>query len=124
MRKMTLVEQAVLDRLRQKQIMQAIQQPELASMANIKAQIEETLNNSKISDAENLEILHCAQERYDKIQQSIDPRTVKSEISQSEIAESALARLLSPSHYGSNFSTFMLNIASMPSLIRKVQRMK
>ena len=56
MRKMTLLEQAVLDRLRQKQIMQAIQQPELASMANLKAQIEETLNNSKLSDAEKLEI--------------------------------------------------------------------
>ena len=46
MRKMRLVEQAVLGRLSQKQIMQAIQQPELASMANLKAQIEETLNNS------------------------------------------------------------------------------
>ena len=51
MKKMALVEQALLDRLSQKQIIQAIQQPELASIAIIKAQIEETLNKIKLSDS-------------------------------------------------------------------------
>ena len=69
MTKITLVEQVILYPLRQKQIMQSIQQPELASMANLKAEIEETMHNSKL-EVENLEILHPAQDRYDKIQET------------------------------------------------------
>ena len=80
--KMTLVKQAVFDRLRQKHIVQAIQQPELASMPNIKAQIEETLNKSKLTDSQKLEILHRAENCYDKIQESIGPKTLKTEIVQ------------------------------------------
>ena len=119
MRKMTLVEQAFLDRLRQKQIMLAIQLPEMASMATIKAQIEENLNNSKLPDAETLEILHRAQDRFDKIQESVGPKSLKTEIAQHEIAETDLASVLLPSHYGSKFSKFKEVIASMPSLIKK-----
>ena len=119
MRKMALVEQAVLDRLRQKQIIQAIQQPELASMANIKAQIEETLNNSKLSDSEKLEILHRAEDRYDKIQESIGPKTLKTEIVQPELAETALSSVMLPAQYGSKFSKFKEIVSSMPSLIKK-----
>ena len=116
---MTLVQKAVLDWLRQKQIMQAIQQPELASMPNLKGQIEETLNNSKLSDAEKLEILHRAQDRYDKIQESVGPKTLKTEIAQPEINETALPSVLFPCHYGSTFSKFKEVIATMPSLIKK-----
>ena len=61
MKKMTLVEQAVLDRLRQKQIAQEIQQPELSAMVKIWAQIEDTLNYSKLTDTEKLDILERAQ---------------------------------------------------------------
>ena len=79
MKKIPLVELAVLDRLRGNQIRQTIQHPELASTANIKAQIEETLNNSKLSNSEKLEILHRAEDRYDKIQESIVPKTLKTD---------------------------------------------
>ena len=57
MKKMTLVEQAVLDRLRQKQIAQEIQQPELSAMVKIRTQIEDTLSSSKLTDTEKLDIL-------------------------------------------------------------------
>ena len=85
MRKMALMDQTVLDRLWQKHIMEAIQQPELTSMANMKSQIEETLKNSKLSVSETLKILHHAQDRHDKIQESVGPKTLKSEIAQPEI---------------------------------------
>ena len=88
-------------------------------MANIKVQIEETLNNSKLTDAEKLEILHRAQDRYDKIQDSVGPKSLKTEIAQPEIAETALASVLLPSHYGSKSSKFKEVIATMPSLIKK-----
>ena len=71
MKKMRLVEQAVLDRLRQKQIAQEIQQPELSEMVKIRAQIEDTLNNSKVTDTEKLDILERAQEKYGKLKDSI-----------------------------------------------------
>ena len=61
MKKMTLLEQAVLDRLRQKQIDQEIQQPELSAIVKIRAQIEDTLNNTKLTDIEKLDILERAQ---------------------------------------------------------------
>ena len=41
MKKMTLVEQAVLDRLRQNEIGKDIQQPELSTIVKIPTQIEE-----------------------------------------------------------------------------------
>ena len=54
---MTLIEKAVLDRLRQKQIAQEIQQPELSAMVKIRAQIKDALSSSKLSDPEKLDIL-------------------------------------------------------------------
>ena len=62
MKKMTLVEQAVLDRVRQKQIANEIQQPELSAKVKIRSQIEDTFNNSKLTDTEKLDILERARE--------------------------------------------------------------
>ena len=70
---MTLVEQAVLARLRQKQIAQEIQQPELSAMVKIRAQIDDTLSNSILTDNEKLDILERAQEKYGKLKDSIRP---------------------------------------------------
>ena len=53
---MTLVEQAMLDRLRQKQITQEIQQPELSAMVKIRTQIEDARNNNKLSDTDKMDI--------------------------------------------------------------------
>ena len=63
MKKMTLVEKAVLDRLRQKQIVQEIQKPELSAMVKIQAKLEDTLRSSKLTDTEKLDILERAQEK-------------------------------------------------------------
>ena len=43
MKKMMLVEQAVLARLRERQIAQEIQQPDYRAMVKIRVQIDETL---------------------------------------------------------------------------------
>ena len=56
MKKRTLVEQAVLDHLRQKEIAQEIQQRELSAMVKIRTQIEDALTSSKLSDKEKLDI--------------------------------------------------------------------
>ena len=73
MKKLTLVEQAVLERPRQKQIPQEIQQPELSAMVKIRTQIEETLSNSKLTDTEKLDILERAQEKYIMLKDSMRP---------------------------------------------------
>ena len=73
MKKMMLVEQAVLDRLGQKQIAQEIEQPELSPMVKILAQIEDTNNNSKLTDTEKLDILERAQDKYGKLEESVPP---------------------------------------------------
>ena len=73
MKKMTLVEQAVLDRLRQKQIAQEIQKPELSAMVKIRTQIEDRLRSSKLTDTEKLDILERAQEKYAKLKDSMRP---------------------------------------------------
>ena len=71
MKKMTLVEQAVLDRLRQKQIAQEIHQPELSASVKMRNQIEHTLSNSNLTDTEKLDILERAQERYGNLKDSM-----------------------------------------------------
>ena len=73
MKKMTLVEQAVLDRLAQKQIAQEIQQPELSARVKIRAQTEDTLSISKLTDTEKLDILERAQEKYGRVKDSMRP---------------------------------------------------
>ena len=67
MKKMTLVEQAVLDSLRQKQIGQEIQQPELIAIVKIRAQIEDTLSSSNLTETEKLDNLERTQEKYGKL---------------------------------------------------------
>ena len=74
MKKMTLVEQAELDSLRQKQIAQEIQQPELSATVKIRSQIEDTLSNSKLSDTEKLDILQRAQEKFLKLKTTAAPQ--------------------------------------------------
>ena len=74
---MTLMEQAVLDSLPQKQIGQQIHQAELGARVKIRTQIEETLSNSKLSDTEKLDILEGAQEKYGKLKDSLRPRKTR-----------------------------------------------
>ena len=64
MKKMTLLEQAVVVRLRQKEMAQEIQQPELSAMVKIRTQIDDTLSNSKLTYTEKLDILERAPEKY------------------------------------------------------------
>ena len=73
MKKITLVEQAELDLLPQKQIAQEIQQPELSAIVKIGTQIEDTLTNSKLTDTEKLHILERAEEKYGKLKDSMGP---------------------------------------------------
>ena len=62
MKKMNLVEQAVVERLRQKQIAKEIHLRELSAMVKIGTQNEDRLNNSKGRDTEKLDILQRTQE--------------------------------------------------------------
>ena len=70
---MTLVEQAVFDRLRQNHIAQEIQQPELSLWVMFRAQIDDILNNNKLTDTEKLDIRGLAQEKYGKLEESVRP---------------------------------------------------
>ena len=79
MKKMTLVEKALLDRIREKQTVQAIAQPELSGMVQIQHQIEETLKSSKLSDDEKVNILQRAQQRFGQLKDSIQPRAAAAE---------------------------------------------
>ena len=73
MKKMTLVEQAAFDHLRQKQIAHEIQHAELSAMVKIRSQIEDTLHNRKLTDTEKLVILERAHEKYGKLDESVCP---------------------------------------------------
>ena len=87
MKKNTLEEQAVLDRLRQKQIAQQIQQSELRAMVKIRTQIKDRLSNSKLTDTQNLDILERAKGKYVKL---TDPmRATKTPIVEESGTESA-----------------------------------
>jgi hypothetical protein len=77
MKKMTLVEKAVLDRLREKQITAAIATPELSTMVKIQAQIEDILQNAQMSNEEKLSMLRRAEEKYDKIKESLHPAALQ-----------------------------------------------
>ena len=68
---MTLVEKAVLDRLRTKQLTQSIQQPELRNLVEIQAHIENLLTNSKLSDDEKVTLLQAAQNRFKKFKEGL-----------------------------------------------------
>ena len=73
MKKMSMVEQAVLDHLRQNQIAHEIQQPELSAIVKIRTQIEDSLSNSKLTNTEKLDTLELAQEKYGNLKHSIRP---------------------------------------------------
>ena len=70
---MTLLEQEQLDTLSQKQIADEIHQPELRGMVKIRAQMEDTLNNSQLTATEKLDILKPAQDNYNKVEESVRP---------------------------------------------------
>ena len=63
MKNMTFVEQALLDRMRHKQISEAIQYPQLSSMVNQTAHVEDLLKASDLTDVQELHMLQQAQER-------------------------------------------------------------
>ena len=67
MKKMTIVVQAVLDRILENQIAQDIQTPELSAMVKIKKQIEDTLIRSKLTEIEKLNIIEPALDKYGKL---------------------------------------------------------
>ena len=70
---MRLVEQAVLDHLRKNQSSQEIKKPELSAKVKIRMQIQDPLENSKLTDTEKLDILEGAQEKYCKLDESLPP---------------------------------------------------
>jgi len=74
---MTLVDKALLDRLRQKQIAQSIVQPELNNMLQIQREIEEILKKSNLSDEEKGNILIQSHARYQKFNELLNSREVK-----------------------------------------------
>ena len=128
MKKMTLVEQAVLDRLRQKQIAQEIQQPELSAMVKIRAQIEDTLNNSKLTDAEKLDILERAQEKYGKLDESVRPthppimEQAAAEPGSVEVTPSTAPMFQSlklPANRSKKFAKFLKFVDDNPNLLAK-----
>ena len=77
MKKMALVEKAILDRLREKQITAAIVQPELTNMVKIQTQIEEILTSSQLSAEEKLNLLQRAEAKIEKLKDSLHPQLLK-----------------------------------------------
>ena len=54
-----------------KKIVQEIPQPELCANVKIRIQIEDTVNNRKLTDTEKRDILERAQEKYVKLEESV-----------------------------------------------------
>ena len=73
MKRMTLVEKAMLERLREKKVTEQLANPEMTSMIEIQHQIEGLLNNSKLSDEEKVILLDRARERFAKLMDSLRP---------------------------------------------------
>ena len=63
MKKMTLLEQALLDLMRQKQICEAIQYTQQSSMVKLTAQIEDLLKASHLTDVPKLQMLQQSHDR-------------------------------------------------------------
>ena len=72
---MTLVEKAVLDRLRQKQITQSFQQPQLTNLVQIQTHIEDLLGNTKLSDDAKVALLQRAQNRFSQFKAAMTPHS-------------------------------------------------
>ena len=77
------------------------------------------MKNSKLSHSAKLEILHRAEDRCYKILEIIGPKTLNTEIMQTELAETALSRVLLPAQYATKFSMFKEIVACIPRLIKK-----
>ena len=73
MKRMTLVEKAMLERLREKQVTQQLTHPEMGSMVAIQKQIEDVLTSSSISDAEKVNLLDRARVRFVKMKENLHP---------------------------------------------------
>ena len=77
---MTLLEQALLERMRLKQIGEAIEYPHLRSMVTLTGHIEDLLKTSDLTEVQKLHQLQQAQERYtkskDNMRQAATPEIV------------------------------------------------
>ena len=70
---MTLVEKALLDRLRQKQVHVGIRHPILVPLSKIQQEIEDIINNGQMSDDLKLSLLKLAQGRFTKLKEQLAP---------------------------------------------------
>ena len=70
-RKMVLVDQGEVDRLRQKQIREY--NPTISAMGRTQAELEAVLNNAAISDEDKVAILQETQRRFDRLKSIIGP---------------------------------------------------
>ena len=70
-RKMVLLEEAEVDRLRQKQIREY--DPTIGAMAHAQADIDDALTKSKLSDEQKLNLLFQAQQRFRHLRASFGP---------------------------------------------------
>ena len=144
MKKMTLVEQALLERMRQKQISEAIQYPQLSSMVNLTAHIEDLLKASDLTDVQKLHMLQQAQERYtklkDNMQQAARPEIVIAGPAPdigAQVAPAApvqapaasvagpvvdLSSVPLPPQYANKFAKFKEFVGSRPGLLEKNEK--
>ena len=128
MNKMKPVEQALLPRLRQKQIAQDIQQPELSALVKIRTEIEHTLNSRKLTDTEKLDILERDQEQSGKFAESVRPSTMTfveeaaAEPGSVEVAPSTAPMFQSlklPANRSKKFAKFLKFVDDNPNLLAK-----
>ena len=73
MKRMALVEKAMLEHLRDKKAGDKMTQPEMTSMLEIQQQIEGILMSTKLSDDEKCELLDRARARFEKLKDLIHP---------------------------------------------------
>ena len=122
---MTLVEKAVLDRYRQKQIAQSLVQPELTSMVSIQGKIEDILGNTKLADAEKVELLRRAQSKFESLKETLHPAAVKDlGKPEEDAAPSAgpgdiMSTVTLPAQFGSKLSSFTRFLEAHPGLLDK-----
>ena len=70
---MTLVEKALLDRLRQIHVQVGIQHPLLAPVVKIQQEIEDIINNVQMTEDLKLSLLKLAQGRFTKLKEQLAP---------------------------------------------------
>ena len=73
MKRMTLVEKATWDHLREKKAAEKMTHPELMNMIEIQQQIEGILMSTKLSDDEKVDLLDRARTRFEKIRDTLNP---------------------------------------------------